>query len=91
MRVAGWVNGEVWVEVKVVDGWRQGGVWASGWRWHGVAASGLGTSHIEAACRLASTECPRQKEKLYLKYRHWLTVFFLTHASPEMGMNIDKC
>lgn len=26
VRVAGWVDGEVWVEVKVVDGWRRGGL-----------------------------------------------------------------
>lgn len=62
-RVAGWVNGEVWVEVKVVDGWRQGGVWASGWRWVVVAASGLGTSHMEAACRSVSTDPPPHVKK----------------------------
>ena len=61
VRVAGWVNGEVWVEVRVVDGWKQGGVWASGWRWVGVAASGLGTSHTEAACRSASIDAPDKK------------------------------
>lgn len=48
VREAGWMDGEVWVEVKVVDGWRKGGVWASGRR---RAASGPGASHTEAACR----------------------------------------
>lgn len=78
------------MEVKEADGQRRGGVRASGWRWVGVAASGLGTSHTEVACRSASTGS-RQKEKLHLKYRHWLTVSSLSHASSEMGTNIDKC
>jgi len=62
VRVAGWMGGEVWVEMKVVDGWRQGGVQARGWRWAGVVASGLGTLHTETACRLASTD-PRPTKR----------------------------
>lgn len=87
VRVAGWVDGEVWVEVMVADRKRRGGLWASEWKWDGVAAPGLGTSRTEAACKAASTDS-RHKDKLHLKY-HRLTVF--THEASEMGMSIDKC
>lgn len=86
VRAAGWVDGEVWVEVMVVDGWKRGGPWARVWRRDGAAGPGPGTS--EAACTPASADF-RQKDKRHLKHHGWLAALSLTHAASEKGMNTE--
>lgn len=90
VKVAGWVNGEIWVEVRMLDKQRQGRVQATERKWNAVVASGPGISHTATACASASTES-QQREKLDLKYHHLLTVYSLTHSLEGLGMNIDKC
>lgn len=46
--MTGWVNADVWMEVKMVDGLKRGGLWASVWRQDAVA-SGQEISRMEAA------------------------------------------
>lgn len=84
-RVTGWLCDEVWVAVNMVDRWGQSWVQASGWRWVGVVASELGTLHMEATCRSASTD-PEQKEKLDLKAVTGSSVWLMHYQQQQWAL-----
>lgn len=83
--MTGWLCDEVWVAVNMVDRWGQSWVQASGRRWVGVVASELGTLHMEATCRSASTD-PQQKEKLDLKTVTGSSVWLMHYQQWEWAL-----